>query len=203
MRLKNIRLTKSTDLLISLEELSKKEKLEGYVLSIVGDLSTATFKCPNHEEIKKLSGHFEIISLGGTISPHNTHLHLSVSDDKCQLFGGHLEKGSLVLKAVDILVGFLDLDNEHQNSQLPISLINRVEVYILEGCPWSKRAVRLLKMLDIPHNIITLKDDDEFEKLNKRSHSTTFPQIFIDGSFVGGYDELVRLSNEGHLSNLK
>jgi len=44
----------------------------------------------------------------GTVRPPSVHLHLSLSDsEKCQVVGGHLEPGSLVLKGADSAGGLL------------------------------------------------------------------------------------------------
>ena len=48
-------------------------------------------------------GELEIITLQGTISPDGVHLHLSFSDASCQVWGGHLEHGTLVLRGADLL----------------------------------------------------------------------------------------------------
>jgi glutaredoxin len=38
------------------------------------------------------------------------HLHLSFSDGACQVWGGHLEPGTLVQKGADLLIGLLEAD---------------------------------------------------------------------------------------------
>ena len=91
-----IHLGPGADLRKSLEELAQQQQAEGFVLSIVGNLSRVAFACPGSDQPTVLTGELEIISLQGTISPQGVHLHLSFSDGECQVWGGHLEHGSEV-----------------------------------------------------------------------------------------------------------
>ena len=107
MEPKAIHLGPGADLRKSLEQLAQEEQAEGYVLSVVGNLSQAAFACPGKDQPTLLSGELEIITLQGTVSPKGVHLHLSFSDAECQVWGGHLEHGSTILKGADVLVGLL------------------------------------------------------------------------------------------------
>ena len=201
MRSISLSLSPNTDLLLALKELAANENAKGYVLGVVGNLSMALIKCPGRSEPNLLEGNLEIITLNGTISPDGIHLHLSVSDDLCKVWGGHLEIGSKVLKGVDILVGFIEKTHiEDSKVSKPTVLISpMIEIYTLQNCPWSKRSLRLLEGFDIPHRIHLIKTDEEFDSLNKLTSSRKFPQIFHHGKYIGGYDELVRIHSEGRL----
>lgn len=50
------------------------------ILSAVGSLTDVAIRFANQEHTDVLSGHFEIVSLSGTLSPHGSHLHISVAD---------------------------------------------------------------------------------------------------------------------------
>ena len=52
-----------------------------------------------------MEGHFEIVSLTGTLGPDGMHIHLSVSDEKGVTTGGHLLEGCLVYTTVELVVG--------------------------------------------------------------------------------------------------
>ena len=123
------------------------------------------------------------------------HLHLSLSDGACQVWGGHLEPGTLVQKGVDLLIGVLD--------QTTPSPRPRIELAVLPGCPWCERALRLLRTLDLPHTVITVNDDTTFEQCHARSGMRTFPQVFVDDQVIGGYDELSGLHASGELAQLR
>ena len=143
----------------------------------------------------------EIITLNGTVSPNSVHLHLSLSDSACQVWGGHLEPGTIVLKGADLLVGFLDLPLPQ--SALDSAQTPRVEIAVLPGCPWSKKALMMLRSLAIPYIVKTIDNDDSFKAINQRSELKTFPQVFIDGDLIGGYDALSDLHSSGQLEVLR
>ena len=195
---KSLQLEPGSDLLNSLQALARKEDKFGYILSVVGNLSIAKFQCPGKEKATTVENHLEIIALNGTISSSQCHLHISLSDGECKVWAGHLEEGTLILKGADILVGFLD---EVKNKKGLNTNKKVVEIFILSDCPWSSRAVRMLRTLQIPHDIKVIENDNDFKALNKRSNYSRFPQIFIDGEFIGGYSELADLHSSGKLSN--
>jgi glutaredoxin len=78
-----------------------------------------------------------------------------------------------------------------------------VEVAVLPGCPWSQRALRILRTLGIPHQVTTISGDAEFGILEQRTGSGLLPQVFIEGQFIGGYDELADLQGRGGLERLR
>ena len=108
MRPLPLKLGPGSDLRRSLEQLAVQQNASGFVLGVVGNLSRAAFQCPGRTGPTVLQGDLEIITLQGTVSPQGVHLHLSLSDGDCQVWGGHLEHGTLVLKGADLLVGFLE-----------------------------------------------------------------------------------------------
>ena len=181
------------DLHLALSELAIQQQLSGFVLGVVGNLSQATFRCPGQQQPTRMSGELEVITLNGTFSPAGVHLHLSLSDGACQVWGGHLEPGTVVLKGAQLLLGLSGLPTA-QTIQQPVEINERVELAVLPGCPWSLRARQLLERLSIPHRLETIETDDRFEAFRQRSGMNTFPQIFIDGEVVGGYDDLAELS---------
>ena len=88
-----LQLEPGQDLHQTLSALAAEHKLSGFVLGVVGNLSQASFQCPGQEQPTRLTGELEIITLNGTFSPEGVHLHLSLSDGACQVWGGHLEPG--------------------------------------------------------------------------------------------------------------
>ena len=195
---KTLQLESGSDLLNSLQALALKEKRLGYVLSVVGNLSVAKFHCPGMDKATTIKNHLEIIALNGTISPNKCHLHICLSDKECNVWAGHLEEGTIVFKGVDLLIGVLD---ETINKNEVSTREQTVEIFILPDCPWSSRAVRMLRTLQIPHQIKVVENDDDFNSLHKRSNYSSFPQIFIDEEFIGGYSELAELHASGKLKS--
>ena len=199
----SLKLSPDSDLIISIKEFSFSNNLYGYVSGVVGTLSKACIQCPGSQEISKFEGNLEIVSLNGNFNNGDVHIHLSFADEGCNVFGGHLEEGSIVKKGTDILlVSF-------ENKTIDISKINlndnksRVKAYILKNCPWSKRSIRLLDSLSVPYETILIENDQDFQKVNSLSDHNTFPQIFLDDVFFGGDDELSKQAKYDYLKSFK
>ncbi|MAR07517.1 MAG: glutaredoxin [Cyanobium sp. NAT70] len=207
-----LKLAPGSDLRLSLEQLASEQKLYGFVLGVVGNLSRACFQCPGQEQPSVLEGDLEVITLNGTFSPEGVHLHLSLSDGACQVWGGHLENGTLVQKGVDLLLGMIEPSSvqnpsaaaAQETSVQETSIAQpRLEIAVLPGCPWCARALRLLRTLDLPHRVETINGDDDFHRWQRRSGMTSFPQIFVDGQLIGGYDDLAAMHAKGQLALLR
>jgi predicted DNA-binding protein with PD1-like motif/glutaredoxin len=197
-----LKLAPGSDLRLSLEELAQRDGISGFVLGVVGNLTKASFQCPGQAEPTVLEGDLEVITLNGTFSPEGVHLHLSLSDGACQVWGGHLEPGTIVQKGVDLLIGVLE-QREGRPARQTAAAAPRIEIAVLPGCPWCSRALRILRTLDLAHNVTTVNDDAAFQAVQQRSGMTTFPQVFIDGSVIGGYDDLAAMQAAGELDALR
>ena len=200
MRPLPLKLAPGSDLRLSLEDLARREGIDGFVLGVVGNLTRAAFQCPGQSEPTVLEGDLEVITLNGTLSPDSVHLHLSLSDGACQVWGGHLEPGTIVQKGADVLVGVLE---QSKPVAATTATAPRLEIAVLPGCPWCSRALRLLRTLDLPHTVITVNDDSTFKSVQSRSGMGTFPQVFVDGTVIGGYDDLTTLHAAGDLEALR
>ena len=199
MRSVPLHLEPGSDLRQALEQLAVEQNASGFVLGVVGNLAQAAFQCPGKIAPTVLRGELEIITLQGTVAPQGVHLHLSLSDGDCQVWGGHLEPGTLVYKGADLLVGLFDpepgaAEETAEPLMVPLakaSTAARVEVAVLPGCPFSARALRMLRTLGIAHRVI------------EPSQPGSVPQVFIDGAFIGGYDALAELHARGSLEGLR
>jgi uncharacterized protein len=194
MKAQAVHLPAGSDLRRSLEHLAQEHNSSAFVLSVVGNLSQASFACPGRPEPTVLSGELEIITLQGTISPAGVHLHLSVSDAGCQVWGGHLEHGSLVLRGADLLVGFLEPTGQVSTAEgkgRRRTAAQWLTIAVAEGCPWSARALRMLRTLAIPVQVVA------------GDTAAELPQLFLDGQPIGGYRELTELHASGDLEPLR
>ena len=200
MRPLPLKLAPGSDLRLSLEDLARREGIHGFVLGVVGNLTRAAFQCPGQSEPTVLEGDLEVITLNGTLNPDSVHLHLSLSDGACQVWGGHLEPGTIVQKGADVLIGVLE---QNKPAAAATTTAPRLEIAVLPGCPWCSRALRLLRTLDLPHTVITVNDDNTFKSVQSRSGMGTFPQVFVDGNVIGGYDDLTTLHSAGGLESLR
>ena len=199
----SLKLSPNSDLIICIKEFSYSNKIFGYVSGVVGNLSKACIQCPGNQEISKFEGNLEIVSLNGNFNNGDVHLHLSFSDERCDVFGGHLEEGSIVKKGTDILLFSFENNTINISKEYSIDNKSRVKAYILKNCPWSKRSIRLLDALSIPYEAILIENDQDFQKVNAESNHNTFPQIFLDGIFFGGYDELSKQAKFDNLNSFK
>jgi len=80
----------------------------------------------------------------------------------------------------------------------------KIEIYTKMMCPYCTRAKALLKkkgasFMDIPAYMDANKRSEMRERSNGRN---TFPQIFIDGRHIGGFDDLYALDVRGGLDPL-
>ena len=192
MRALSLHLDPGSDVRRSLEQFAREQGASGFVLSVVGNLSQAAFQCPGKRGPTVLQGELEIITLQGTLAPAGVHLHLSFSDPECQVWGGHLEPGTLVLKGADLLVGFLEDTAPTVLTQAELGRREpRVVIAVSPDCPFSRRALRLLRTLGIAHRIIDPQPGQ------------SVPQISIDGHWIGGYDALAELHGSGQLESLR
>ena len=80
----------------------------------------------------------------------------------------------------------------------------KVEVYTKFLCPFCARAMKLLKFkgVAVDEIDITLGGERRAEMLARSQGRTTVPQIFIDGTPVGGSDDLAALDRAGKLDAL-
>ena len=62
----------------------------GFVLQGIGSLSVAQLRFAGQPQATALHGDLEILTLSGSIAPDGAHLHMSVSDARGQVLGGHV-----------------------------------------------------------------------------------------------------------------
>jgi len=78
-----------------------------------------------------------------------------------------------------------------------------VVIYTTSYCPYCTGAKSLLRAKNVPFDEIDVTHDPakraEMERLSQR---WTVPQIFIDGTPIGGYDEARQLDAIGELDRM-
>jgi predicted DNA-binding protein with PD1-like motif len=103
------RLRPGQDLRKELYAFARREGVRaGAVVTCVGSLSTVSMRLANRQEATTRTGHFEIVSLVGTLDPAGGHLHMCVADENGVAFGGHLLDGCVVYTTAEIVVADLD-----------------------------------------------------------------------------------------------
>ena len=61
----------------------------------------------------------------------------------------------------------------------------------------------MLDSLSIPYETILVENDKDYQKVNALSNHNTFPQIFLDDVFFGGYEELSKQAKYDYLKSFK
>ena len=80
----------------------------------------------------------------------------------------------------------------------------KIEIYTKAFCGYCHRAKALLerKQAAFEEYDITLGGPRRGEMIERTGGRTTVPQIFIDGAYVGGSDDLAALDRAGKLDAL-
>ena len=103
------RLKPGEDLKEGITRVVKEKNIRaGWVATCVGSLTEYSIRFANQPGAAKASGHFEIVSLVGTVSVNGSHLHLSVSDSTGRTIGGHLAEGCKVYTTAEIILQSTD-----------------------------------------------------------------------------------------------
>lgn len=77
-----------------------------------------------------------------------------------------------------------------------------VSIYVNNLCPYCRRAVALLNKKNVPFREIDVTiDKTKYVEIKKKTGWNTVPQIFINGEFIGGCDDLYALENKGLLDS--
>ena len=78
-----------------------------------------------------------------------------------------------------------------------------VLLYTTSWCPYCRRAKTLLKEKGVQWNELDIEADPiHRQAMMKASGRNTVPQIFINGTHVGGSDDLFELDAKGELDKL-
>jgi len=108
MRVHVFRLRPGDDLLESLRAYAHAQHLHAaVVLTAAGSLTQAAIRYANQPNATLSTGHFEIVSLVGTLEDGGEHLHLSLGAENGTMIGGHLMPGCKIYTTGEIVLGEL------------------------------------------------------------------------------------------------
>ena len=100
-----IRLKPNEDLRKAIETYAKDNDIAaGWLVTCAGSLTNYNIRFANEEKGSTGSGHFEIVSLTGTVSKNGCHLHISISDSTGRTIGGHLLMGCSIYTTAEIVM---------------------------------------------------------------------------------------------------
>lgn len=76
-------------------------------------------------------------------------------------------------------------------------------VYSKANCPYCDWAKQFLNNKQLPFQEIRVDlSPDKLAEMIEKSGRRTVPQIFINDHAIGGYDDMMKLSQSGELDNL-
>ncbi|MCW3079713.1 PPC domain-containing DNA-binding protein [Segetibacter sp.] len=100
-----LRLLPGQDLRENIETYVNEHKIQaGWVVACVGSLTDYNIRFANANAGTRGRGHFEIVSLTGTLSQNGSHLHISISDTTGKTIGGHLLQGCKIFTTAEIIL---------------------------------------------------------------------------------------------------
>lgn len=109
MKTYTFRLRPGQDLFDSIQSFVEEKNIKaGCALSAVGSLTHAALRLANREYHSEFNGHFEIVSITGTVAVSGSHLHISISDSDGATRGGHLVSGCKIYTTGEIVLAVFE-----------------------------------------------------------------------------------------------
>ena len=100
-----VRLKPGADLKKSIQTFVNENKLSAaWIVTCAGSLTHYNIRFANQQTAASDSGHFEIVSLAGTLSENGSHIHISISDSTGKTIGGHLQEGCIIYTTAEIII---------------------------------------------------------------------------------------------------
>ncbi|CAD8155059.1 unnamed protein product [Paramecium pentaurelia] len=91
IRSHTLRLRPNQNIVKELQQYIETNQIKAASISTcVGSLLKCSIRFANQPQFTEINGHFEIVSLVGTISVYGQHIHISLSDTEGKMIGGHL-----------------------------------------------------------------------------------------------------------------
>ena len=77
-----------------------------------------------------------------------------------------------------------------------------VKIYVARFCPFCTRAIKLLKSKGVALTEFDITSDYEMRAIiEKKTGSSTVPQIFVDDQYLGDCDYIYALESYGELDS--
>lgn len=76
--------------------------------------------------------------------------------------------------------------------------LDNITIHSLDDCYYCEKAKDFLDSISKTYSIVKYNKNDEdysrkLDELTKVTNYSRFPQIFVNGEFIGGYQNLVKL----------
>jgi predicted DNA-binding protein with PD1-like motif len=113
MKTHAFRLHQGQDIKKAIKQYMKDNNIQaGVVLTVVGCVDKAVLRMagatPEKFDIRTYVDKLEIVSLIGTVSKTDSHLHISLSNKEGQVIGGHLKGEAIVDVTAEVVLGELE-----------------------------------------------------------------------------------------------
>lgn len=103
------RLPPDADLRLSIQQWMQQEAIAaGWIMSGIGSLRQAALRLANQPNPTILTGHFEMLSLSGTVSQQGLHLHGAIANSQGEVLGGHICEGCIIYTTAELVIGVTD-----------------------------------------------------------------------------------------------
>ena len=125
-----LRLTPGQDLKKEITDFVREKNIEaGWIVTALGSLTDFHIRFANQKSGEKATGHFEILSLSGTLSIHGSHIHICIADENGKTIGGHLLDDNIIYTTAEIIIQQSD---KHIFLREPDSITSFKELIISE-----------------------------------------------------------------------
>ncbi len=92
------------------------------------------------------------------------------------------------------------IEDDIKNNKILLYMKGSAE---MPQCGFSAQVVSILKQYKKPFTTINILDDDSIRQgMKEYSNWPTFPQLYINGEFIGGCDILTELHGSGELKGI-
>ncbi len=83
--------------------------------------------------------------------------------------------------------------------------MKKITMYSMLNCPYCVKAKALLTQRGVAFETIMIDEwsDSEWDDFVKKSGMKTVPQIYVDGSLIGGYTQFAEVDAKDELASLK
>lgn len=99
------RLTRGKDLKKEIVAYCQRENIKaGVILCAVGCISHLHIRLAEAKDYIDKEENYEIVSITGTVSDTDVHIHISVSDNSGKTVGGHLKDGTIVDTTCEVVI---------------------------------------------------------------------------------------------------
>ncbi len=99
------RLVRGNDIKKEIINYCRKENIEaGVIICAVGCIRHLHIRLAEAKDYIDNEGFYEIVSITGTVSKDDVHIHISVSDNTGKTIGGHLKDGTIVDTTCEVVI---------------------------------------------------------------------------------------------------